>query len=267
MRITSPQYLSESSFILGVGLSTTTWHGVMGWAEAVPQSVFLCAASATAADLPYFSVPSDDAGAWPEILAFIGLQAKPANMAHVFVARTGAAASVEWSERLEGGAILIFEGESSLAEIFGFRRGTDNERAGSLIDVHNPKLPIVWEKGLELPVFVLPEGARIFARERWTGAPMIAFAAWRRSFVVGGCSYRGAWLRALSLSTDALCDLGLEQPFRSSRLWAFFDSPYRSRVDLDYFAAKWRKAGIAALQVAAWHFYERDAEPDAYLKG
>ena len=25
---------------------------------------------------------------------------------------------------------------------------------------------------------------------------------------------------------------------------AFFDSSYRTRVDLDYFAARWRKAGI-----------------------
>jgi tetratricopeptide (TPR) repeat protein len=30
----SPQYLSESSFILGLGLGTPTWHGVMAWGEA-----------------------------------------------------------------------------------------------------------------------------------------------------------------------------------------------------------------------------------------
>ena len=35
----------------------------------------------------------------------------------------------------------------------------------SLSDVHRPTLPIVWEKGLELPVFEIPEGARTFARE------------------------------------------------------------------------------------------------------
>ena len=54
---------------------------------------------------------------------------------------------------------------------------------------------------------------------------------------------------------------------RSARLalWAFFDSSYRLRVDLDYFAARWRKSGIAALHVAAWHFYEPDPERDRYL--
>jgi hypothetical protein len=35
---------------------------------------------------------------------------------------------------------------------------------------------------------------------------------------------------------------------------------------LDYFARRWRKAGIGALHVAAWHFYEPDGEGDAYLK-
>ncbi|MBV9745920.1 MAG: tetratricopeptide repeat protein [Acidobacteriia bacterium] len=30
----SPQYLSESSFIVGLGLATTPWHGLTGWGEA-----------------------------------------------------------------------------------------------------------------------------------------------------------------------------------------------------------------------------------------
>ena len=30
----SPQYLSESSFIVGVGVATVPWHGITGWAEA-----------------------------------------------------------------------------------------------------------------------------------------------------------------------------------------------------------------------------------------
>src|ERR1700680_1626762 len=134
----------------------------------------LCASSLRAGELPYFSVLSEDAGAWPDILSSIGLQPAPAGMAHVFVARSGAAASVEWNARVEKGGILILEGESSLADMFCFRRGKDSVRVQSLTDVHSPKLPIVWEKGLELPVFELPEGARVFARERWTAAPMTA---------------------------------------------------------------------------------------------
>ena len=30
----SPQYLSESSFILAVGVATAAWHGITGWGEA-----------------------------------------------------------------------------------------------------------------------------------------------------------------------------------------------------------------------------------------
>ncbi len=138
-------------------------------------SFVLFAGLAGAADLPYFSVLSEDAGAWPEILGSIGFQRQPAGVSRIFVARTGASASVEWPTRVEHGAILILEGESSLADLFGFRRGPgDPVRVQSLTDVHRPALPIVWEKGLELPVFGLPENAQVFARERWTGAPVIA---------------------------------------------------------------------------------------------
>ena len=221
---------------------------------------------AHAADLPYFSVLSDDAGAWPEILSSVGLQRQPAGLARIFVARTGAPASVEWNGRVEKGAILILEGESSLADMFGFRRGKQNVRVNSLTDVHRPKLSIVWENGLELPVFELPAGAQVFASERWTGAPMTA--GMRRGagallWVAVPPGDKG--YERFPYLLEALCDLGMDPPFRSSRLWAFFDSSYRSRVDLPYFAARWRKAGIAALHVAAWHFYEPDAGRDGYL--
>ena len=99
-----------------------------------------------AASLPYFAILSDDSGAWPAILSSIGLQPQPASVAHVFVARAGAAASADWYARVDQGAILILEGESSLAEMFGFKRGKENVRVTSLTDVHRPKLPIVWEK-------------------------------------------------------------------------------------------------------------------------
>ena len=137
-------------------------------------SLLLAAGLGQAAELPYFSVLSDDAGAWPEILSSIGLVRRPASVAHVFVARAGSPASAEWNSRVEKGAILILEGESSLADMFGFRRGSANVKVASLIDLHQPSLPIVWENGLELPVFGLPPGARVFARERWNGAPMMA---------------------------------------------------------------------------------------------
>jgi hypothetical protein len=237
-------------------------------AKLVPAAlaVLAGAAAARAFPLPYFAVLNDDAGAWPDILSSIGFQRQPAGLARVFVARTGSAASAEWTSRVEHGAILIVEGESSLAAMFGFRRTGSNVKVASLSDVHASKLAIVWEKGLELPVFELPASARVFARERWTGAPMVA--GMRRGagavlWVAVPPGERG--YERFPYLLQALADLGLDPPFRGSRLWAFFDSAYRSRVDLDYFAARWRKAGIAALHVAAWHFFERDAAQDAWL--
>jgi len=228
----------------------------------------LFACGLAAAPLPYFSVLSEDAGAWPEILGSIGLERKPAAESHVFVARPGAAASAEWPGRVERGSILILEGESSLAELFGFRRNpkVDPVKVQSLTDSHRPTLAIIWEEGLELPVFDLPEGAQVFARERWTGTPVCAGVK-RGSgavlWIAATIGERG--YERFPYLPNALADLGLEPPFRSNRLWAFFDSAYRTRADLDYLAVRWRKAGIAALQVAAWHNFEPDAEADAFL--
>lgn len=222
-----------------------------------------------AAGEPYFSVLSDDPGAWPAILSSIGLQPQPAALARVFVARTGAPASAEWPVRIERGAILILEGESSLADSLGFRRNSKHDAVGvrSLTDIHRPDLPLIWEKGLELPFFDMPEGAQVFARERWSGAAMSA--GYRRGtgavlWIAAPPGERG--YERFPYLLQALTDLGLEPPFRSNRLWAFFDGAYRSRVDLDYFAARWRKSGVAALHVAAWHHFEADPEQDAYLR-
>ncbi|MGP8247184.1 MAG: hypothetical protein ACLQVN_22040 [Bryobacteraceae bacterium] len=208
-----------------------------------------------------------DAGGWPEMLGSIGMEATPMEEARVFVARAGTPASAEWAARVEGGAFLILEGQSALAEQFGIRSGQTVVRVESLRDVHRPELPIIWEKALELTVVEVPRDALVFARERWTGTPVEA--GWRQG--------KGAilWIAAppgehgyerFPYLLQALCELGFEPPFRGEGLWAFFDSAYRSRVDLDYFAARWRAAGISALHVAAWHFQERDADRDEYLE-
>jgi hypothetical protein len=230
-------------------------------------SALVAATVAAAAPLPYYCVLNTDAGAWPEILSSIGLLRQPANMAHVFVARSGTPASAEWAGRVEQGDILILEGESSLAELFGFRPGPSFVKVGSLTDVHRPALAIVWEKGLELPVFELPAGSTVFARERSTGTPMMAGLRRGAGAVLWVATPPGAHgYERFPYLLQALADLGMERPFSSARLWAFFDSGYRARVDLDYFAARWRAGGIAALHVAAWHFWEADPEQDAYLE-
>jgi hypothetical protein len=179
----------------------------------------------------------------------------------------------EWSARVEHGVILIVEGESPLAAAFGFRGGTQPVTSAkslpvrSVEDLRAPDLRIVWEKALDLPVVEIPAEARVFARERWQKAPLIA--GYRKGegavlWVAAPPGPRG--YERFPYLPQALLDLGLEPPFRSARLWAFFDSAYRSRVDVDYFAQRWRAAGISALHVAAWHFWERNPQSDEYLR-
>ena len=166
---------------------------------------------------------------------------------------------------IEAGSVVIVEGASAALGIQA--TGSKLVSVRNVVDVHNPKLQIVWEKGVAIPAYDLPQGARIFARERWQGIPLMA--GFRRD--------KGAvlWLAAspgekgherFPYIAQALADLGVEAPLRSKRLWAFFDSSYRARVDLDYFAKRWRRTGIAALQVAAWHFYDSDPQRELYLE-
>jgi hypothetical protein len=209
----------------------------------------------------------DAPGSWPAILSSIGLRQNP--IADVLVIPSGAQLSLQEAQsHLDRGLFLILEGQSPLAESFGFH-ATQKPHVivRSVEDARAPKLHIVWEKPPDMPVFEIPKEARVFAAERWQGVPLMA--GFKRS--------KGAvlWIAAspgphgyerFPYIPQALVDLGLEAPFRSGRLWAFFDSAYRSRVDIDYFAARWKAAGIGTLHVAAWHYWEADPQADEYLR-
>jgi hypothetical protein len=237
----------------------------------LPQAVSLVAALtlACAANAATFSyhVIGDEPGAWPRILSSVGLTAKAAGPVGVFVVRGKSPLTAEqWTERVEKGAFLILESESDLASALGFKATGKHVVVRGIEDVHNPQLQIVWEKSVDLPAFDIPAGARVFTCERWERGPLAA--GYRRG--AGGVLWVAAspglqGYERFPYLLQALADLGFDPPFRSRRLWAFFDSSYRSRVDIDYFAERWRKAGISALHVAAWHFFEPDKERDSYL--
>src|SRR5438552_13211848 len=201
-----------------------------------------------------FHVAAGDIGAWTQILSSIGFQAQPLTSAGILVLRAGTPGSPQWSERVEQGAFVILEGASDAAQLFGFRASKDRMVVGSVEDIHLSKLPIIWQKALELPRFELPKQARVFAKERWQGAPLIAGYASGRGAVLWIATDPGEHgYERFPYILQALDDLGLKRPFRSVRLWAFFDHFYRLRVDLDYLAGRWRASGIARLHVAACH--------------
>lgn len=211
-----------------------------------------------------FQISGADRAPWAEALESIGLTEARQGTADVVV--LGAGASGDYRARVERGTILILEGDSPVAASFGIHAGAKQVSIRSITDARAPKLGIVWEQAVTAARFELPAQATVFARERWEEAPVLA------GFRVGSGAV--LWLatplgpRGYSrypYLPQALVDLGLALPFKSARLWAFFDSAYRAHVDLDYFAPRWRAAGISALHVAAWHYWERDAEADAYL--
>jgi hypothetical protein len=216
-----------------------------------------------------FTVLSQHPGPWPAILASAGHAPGNAETADIVVVPPGTAAGADWQKRVQSGSALILEGSSPLAASFGFRPSAKAETIPliHIVDVHKPELPVIWDKAVEIPRYDVPAEARVFAMDRWTKAPVAAGYKTGTGAVLwiatmpGKTGYeRFPWLM------QALADLGFGPSFRTSRLWAFFDYSYRSRADVDYLAARWREAGIAALHVASWYFYDTDAGRDEYLK-
>jgi hypothetical protein len=218
---------------------------------------------------PTYHVLGDDPGPWPKILESAGFQPLRGGAAGVVVIRRGSDRSgSQWRERVEkGGMFLVLEGESAIAESLGFRPGPKRVNVQSIREERAPHLSVVWEKAVELPVWTVPKEAQIFASERWDSVPIVA----GMKLGLGGILWVAVTpgqegYERFPYLMQALGDLGLSPPFRSQKLWAFFDSSYRLRVDIEYFARRWRKSGIAALQVAAWHFHDETPENAAYLK-
>ena len=217
-------------------------------------SIFLFAAALPAQTVLLLT---DEPGSWPGIFDSVGMSVRQVSDLPPAIAK----------EQVSAGAIGILEGASGTAEMFGIVPTGKQVVVGSVVDERSPKLKIIWEKSQELPVFQLPADARVFVKERWTGAPLMAGIRRGKGSVLWLATKPGAkGYERYPYIPHALADLGLTPPLRSNRLWAFFDSSYRTRVDLDYFAERWRKAGIAALHVAAWHYNEPDPERDAYLR-
>ncbi len=149
----------------------------------------------------------------------------------------------------------------------GFTPGPETVRVAAALDLRDPELEIYWEEPLELPVYALPDGARVFVKEKRTGAPLMAGLAGDGAGVLWLAAPPGeGGIERFPYILHALADLGFAPPFRNARLWAFLDYSYRLRADPDYLARRWREAGIAGLHVSAWHFFEPDPARDAWLE-
>jgi hypothetical protein len=219
------------------------------------------ACACRAATLSYH-VLGGEPGPWKAIFSSLGLSNSDADQAGIVVAPPGTPINAQ-----KDNTILLLAGDSPPAASLGFHATGNRVTVRSIEDLRAPRLSIVWERAVELPVFEIPKQARVLARERWQHAPLMArFRRGAGAVLWVATSPGDQGYERFPYLPQALADLGFDPPFQARNLWAFFDSSYRVRADVDYLAPKWRKAGIAALHVAAWHFWESDPAGDDYLR-
>jgi hypothetical protein len=205
-----------------------------------------------------FQVNGADAQPWLKILGAVGITRGEATDAAIVIG--GPAAMAE-------NHLLVLEGMSPAARSFGITAKTETVRVRQIRDTHAPDMQIFWEQPAEIAVTELPTDFRVFASERWKGAPVVAGKRTAHGAVLWIATEPGAsGIERYPYLIQALVDLGLDLPLGTTNLWAFFDSSYRIRADVDYLARRWRETGTSVLHVAAWHNMEPDPARDEYLK-
>jgi len=233
----------------------------------MPLRVSLLFFAAVLNAAPHYEIAGGDEGAWPAIFSSIGMTRGSGG---VYVLRDPPVAQTrQWLERIDAGAMVVLEGESALASELGFRptEGAKPVQVRNVIDPRGQGMLTVWERTMDIIPFKLPEGARVFQKERWNSVPLMVGmkrGAGAVLWLAVGPGEKG--YERFPYLLHALRDLGMPRSFRTTGLWAFFDTSYRVRADVDYLATRWRAAGIAAIHVAAWHYWEPDKDRDAYLR-
>jgi hypothetical protein len=216
------------------------------------------------AGVPSFIVTGTDAAPWGKIFGALGIGSADAVRASIVVLGGNATMDVT---ALSADHIVVLEGTGTAAHSLGFIGKSGDISVRQICDIHAPKMQIIWEQPASLASVTIPDGFQVFATEKWKGVPVLAGKRTSHGAILWVAASPGtAGYERYPYLLNALVDLGLELPLRTTNLWAFFDSSYRLRADVDYLAKRWRQAGISALHVAAWHNADPDPAQDAYLK-
>ncbi len=211
-----------------------------------------------------FQARDADARPWQAILGSVGISEDPKREGEIVVAGPAAAAG---TVALAQTRILILEGAGPVAAQLGIVQKSEALSVRQIVDVHAPSMQIIWEQAADIHKSDLPQDFQVFAREKWKGAPVLAGKRTEHGAILWLATSPGATgIERFPYLAQALVDLGWTPPAETAGLWAFFDSSYRIRADPDYLARRWRRAGVGALHVAAWHNMEPDAAQDDYLK-
>jgi hypothetical protein len=217
-----------------------------------------------AGSVPAFRVIGTDDGPWDKIFSSVGLATATGDNASILVVGPQADPGLA---KLSPGRIVIVEGDSAAARELGIIPAQQTVSIRHIVDTHAVDMQIVWAQPVPVPVFTVPADFQVYAHERWKNAPVEAGRRTANGAVLWLATNPGKeGMERYPYLVQALADLGLELPVRATNVWAFFDSAYRSRADVDYLARRWRQAGISAIHAAAWHNMEPDPQRDEYLK-
>lgn len=225
----------------------------------------LAGALASNAGATTFQVAGTAAAPWEKIFASIGIEETLSASPSILVAGPQAQIDPAVSEH----SILILEGVGGTARALGFAEKSDAPGSSirRICDTHAPGMQIFWEQPITVPDIQIPAGFQVFATEKWKYLPVLAGKRTGRGAILWLATDPGpSGFERYPYLLHALVDLGLEVPLRATNLWAFFDSSYRIRADVDYLARRWRQSGVGILHVAAWHNIEPDPTQDTYLK-
>ncbi len=212
-----------------------------------------------------YAISGPDPAPWKKLLSAVGVTAASGNGAPTIEVVSGS--TNRDLAALAQEHILIVEGFGAAAEKLGISVKTDTVAVRQICDVHAPKMQIFWEQPVAVPDLALTENWTTFANEKWKNVPVLAGRKTANGAILWVATAPGDdGFERYPYLLQALSDLGLEFPLRATNLWAFFDSSYRIRADVDYLAKRWRQAGVGVLHVAAWHNVDPDAGRDEYLK-
>ena len=211
--------------------------------------------------VPGFFVAAQKRDPWPDMLRSFGLQEQTEKDASVFVLPHDGDITTDILAKVRSGSVLILEGDGPIAQKLGIAAGTGHLSVRKVIDVRKPKLPILWEKAVDIPRFTVPAEARVLMWDRSRRTPLMAVLKHGAGHVLWLAVPPGTQgYERFPFLLQTLSELGVHGLFESHRLWAFFDPVFQRDRTVEDLAAEWRRTGLSAVHVGAWDFFGVEAE-------
>jgi hypothetical protein len=226
--------------------------------------LFVISAGAALAAIPSVHVNTAASAVWNKVFDSVNIPAAAAGASSIVVVGGDESTNVA---SLAADHIVVIEGTGAASKTAGIVPTPQPLSIRHILDAHARDIQIVWQQPVETVVTTIPADFTIFATEKWKNAPVLAGKRTDHGAILWVATNPGlSGIERYPYLLQALVDLGLELPTQTTSLWAFFDSSYRIRADVDYLAKRWRAAGVGVLHVAAWHTMEPDPTQDEYLR-